>query len=65
MRLNMLTEQGEKLLIPRPPDFTGSEAYDHQEGCLLLSLTCSVVHCHKAGDLVTGKKVMSLRGTLN
>ena len=68
MRLNTLTEQGEQHFLFQ--DLQTSQGaklatmHDHQEGCLLLNLTCSTVHCHKDGDLVTGNKVMSLTSTL-
>ena len=67
----MLTEQGEQRSL-----FQGLQTsqgvrlatmHDHQEwteGCLLLNITCSAVHCHKGGDLVKGNKVMSVRGAL-
>ena len=64
----MLMEQGEQHFL-----FQGLQTsqavrlatmHDHQERCWLLNLTCSAVHCHKGGDLVTGNKVMSLKGTL-
>ena len=38
--------------------------HDHQEGCLLLNITCSAIHCHKVEELVTENKVMSVTGTL-
>ena len=36
--------------------------HDHQEGCLFI-LTCSAVHCHKGGDLVTGNMVPYIEDT--
>ena len=64
----MLMEQGEQHSLCQglqtSQDVNLATMHDHQEGCLLLNLTCSIVHCHKVGDLGTGKKVMSLISTL-
>ena len=56
----MLMEQGEQHSL-----FQGLQTsqgvklatmHDHQEGCLLLNLTCSAVHCHKDGDTCDRKQ---------